>query len=258
MDTEKLSDKELERYSRQIMLDEVGQEGQLRLKNAKVLIVGAGGLGSPAAMYLAGAGVGTIGIIDADEVSLSNLQRQILHNSEREGINKAVSAKRTIEALNENIRVHVYPCELTIDNAPDIIEGYDFILDCTDNFRSKFMINDVCVLLGKPFCHAGIQGFSGQVMTYTGGDEPCYRCIFGDVPDEDSVPAPSSNGVIGAVAGVIGSIQALEAIKFIVGTGELLTGKMLTFDALTMKARIAAFHGRNSECKVCSTVHGGI
>ena len=145
-----------------------------------------------------------------------------------------------------------------INNAPDIIEGYDFILDCTDNFRSKFMINDVCVLLGKPFCHAGIQGFSGQVMTYTGGDEPCYRCIFGDVPDEDSVPAPSSNGVIGAVAGVIGSIQALEAIKFIVGTGELLTGKMLTFDALTMKARIAAFHGRNSECKVCSTVHGGI
>ena len=253
---DRLSENELERYSRQLMLGEIGSDGQLKLKNSRVLIVGAGGLGSPAAMYLAGAGVGNIGIIDADTVSLSNLQRQIMHNEEREGINKSLSARRTLEALNGNITVEAYPCELTAENAADIIEGFDFVLDCTDNFETKFLINDMCVLLGKPFCHGGIQEFSGQVMTYACGDEPCYRCIFGDVPDSDSVPRPSTKGVIGAVAGVIGSIQALEAVKYLTGAGELLTGRMLIFDALRMTARTVRFHGKNENCSVCRTAAG--
>lgn len=253
---QQLSEGELERYSRQLMLSEISSGGQLKLKKSRVLIIGAGGLGSPAAMYLAGAGVGTIGMIDPDTVSLSNLQRQIMHNEEREGMNKALSARRTLEALNSEIIVEAYPCELTAENAADIIEGYDFILDCTDNFETKFLINDVCVLLGKPFCHGGIQEFSGQVMTYAGGDEPCYRCIFGDVPDSESVPRPSSKGVIGAAAGVIGSIQALEAVKYLTGAGGLLTGRMFIFDALKMTARTIAFHGKNKQCGVCRTNKG--
>ncbi|MCM1507696.1 MAG: HesA/MoeB/ThiF family protein [Ruminococcus flavefaciens] len=246
-----LDNEELDRYSRQIILSQVGTDGQRKLKNAKVLIIGAGGLGSPAAMYLAGAGIGTIGIMDADIVSVSNLQRQIMHNTENTGLNKAESAKLTLQKLNDKVTVKAYPYFLTAENAEQTISEYDFIIDAVDNFETKFLINDTCVLLKKPFCHAGIIGFEGQVMTYVSGNAPCYRCIFEEIPEHGMIPNCSQAGIIGAVAGIIGSIQALEAIKYILNIGELLTGKMLIIDGLSMKTRIAKFSVRNKNCKVC-------
>ncbi len=246
---EEFSDREVKRYDRQIILPQVGIEGQKKLKNAKVLIIGAGGLGSPAALYLAGAGIGTIGIMDADTVSISNLPRQIIHHTENVDQNKAESAKTAMQKLNDSITVKAYNTFLTAENAEEIISGYDFIVDAVDNFKTKFLINDVCVLLKKPFCHAGIMRFEGQVMTYVPGEFPCYRCIFEDVPE--NVPNCSQAGIIGAVAGIIGSIQALEAIKYILGIGELLTGKMFIIDGLSMKTRIAEFALKNKNCKVC-------
>ncbi|MCM1230886.1 MAG: HesA/MoeB/ThiF family protein [Ruminococcus flavefaciens] len=246
-----LDGEEIERYNRQIILPQVGTDGQIRLKNAKVLIIGAGGLGSPTAMYLAGAGIGTIGIMDADTVSISNLQRQILHNTENTGMNKAESAKSALHKLNDKITVKAYPYFLTAENAEQIIGGYDFIIDSADNFETKFLINDTCVLLKKPFCHAGITGFEGQVMTYVPENKPCYRCIFEEIPEQGTIPNCSQNGIIGAVAGIIGSIQALEAIKYILNIGELLTGKMFIADGLSMKTRIAKFPVRNKNCRVC-------
>lgn len=246
---EKLSNEEINRYHRQIILPQVGIDGQQKLKNAKILIIGAGGLGSPAALYLAGAGVGKIGIMDADTVSISNLQRQIIHTTDTLSENKAISAKNPIFSLNPKIEVTAYTENLTPENTEDIIKNYDFIIDAVDNFESKFLINDTCVLLKKPFCHAGILRFEGQVMTYVPGNFPCYRCIFEDIPE--NVPNCSQAGIIGAVAGIIGSIQALEAIKYILGIGELLTGKMFIIDGLSMKTRIAEFPKKNKNCKVC-------
>lgn len=242
---------ETERYERQMILPEVGIEGQKKLKNARVLIVGAGGLGSPAALYLAGAGVGTIGIADADKVSLSNLHRQILHSTARVGQNKAESAKEKLKKLNDSIRVITYPYWLTPENIDDIIQNYDFIIDGVDNFETKFLINDACVLAKKPFCHGGVLRFQGQVMTYVPEKGPCYRCIFEEIPEPGSIPNCSQAGVIGAVAGVIGCVQALEAIKYILSAGELLTGKMFVFDGLTMKSRIAGFPKSSETCRVC-------
>lgn len=246
---EEFSDEEMKRYDRQIILPQVGIDGQKKLKNAKVLIIGAGGLGSPAALYLAGAGVGKIGIMDADSVNISNLQRQIIYTTDSLSENKAISAKKRISALNPEIEVTAYPENLTPENAEDIIKNYDFIIDAVDNFESKFLINDTCVLLKKPFCHAGILQFEGQVMTYVPGKTPCYRCIFEDIPE--NVPNCSQAGIIGAVAGIIGSIQALEAIKYILGIGELLTGKIFIIDGLSMQTRIAEFPTKNKNCKVC-------
>ena len=245
-----LSSEQLERYSRHIILKEVGLRGQKKLLNAKFLIIGAGGLGSPAAMYLAAAGVGTIGIADADEVDLSNLQRQILHGNADVGKPKVDSAKETMAALNPDVQVIAHHLFVNAENIMDLIEPYDFILDGTDNFAAKFLINDACVLAGKPFCHAGIIRFHGQLMTYVPGKGPCYRCVFRQPPPKNAVPTCREAGVIGAMAGVIGCMQALEAVKYIVGVGDLLTGRLLTFDALDMEAHVIQLPD-NPDCPVC-------
>lgn len=248
---EELTPLEVQKYDRQIILPQVGNEGQKKLKYAKVLIVGAGGLGAPAALYLAGAGVGTIGIVDADTVSVSNLHRQIVHSLDRINMNKAESARIAMERQNELVRVKAYPFFLSPENAEEIISEYDFVIDAADNFETKFLINDACVLLKKPFCHAGILQFEGQVMTYVPGEYPCYRCVFEEIPEEGAVPNCSQAGVLGALAGIIGSIQALEALKYIIGAGELLTGKMLIFDGLSMNMRIVRLGKKNRACRVC-------
>jgi len=231
------TNEQLERYSRHIILSEVGVKGQKKLLNAKVLIIGAGGLGAPAALYLAAAGVGTIGIADADEVDLSNLQRQVIHTTPDLGKAKVQSAKETMEAINPDITVNAYRTFVAADNIMDLIADYDFIIDGTDNFPAKFLINDACVLAGKPFSHAGIIRFRGQLMTYVPGQGPCYRCVFKEPPPPEAVPTCKQAGVIGAMGGVIGSLQAMEAIKYIIGKGELLTGYLLTYDALKMEFR---------------------
>lgn len=242
---------ELVRYDRQIILPQIGIEGQRKLKKARVLIVGAGGLGAPVALYLAGSGIGKIGLMDADLVSLSNLQRQIIFEESMVNKNKAESAKEVLQKLNHGITVTPYNEFLTPENAEKIISEYDFIVDAVDNFETKFLINDTCVLLEKPFCHAGILQFQGQVMTYVPNMGPCYRCIFQEIPDKSSIPNCSQAGVIGAMAGIIGSIQALETIKFFTGAGELLINKMFVFDGLSMHSRIVEFPNRNIKCRVC-------
>mgnify|MGYP000866509698 FL=1 len=244
------TNEQLERYSRNIILSEVGVKGQKKLLNARVLIVGAGGLGAPAALYLAAAGVGTIGIADADEVDLSNLQRQVIHTTPDVGKAKVQSAKETMLAINPGITVNTYRTFVASDNVMELISDYDFILDGTDNFPAKFLINDACVLAGKPFSHAGIIRFRGQLMTYVPGRGPCYRCVFKEPPPPEAVPTCRQAGVIGAVAGVIGSLQALEAVKYIVGKGELLTGYLLTYDALKMEFRKIRVP-RARDCAVC-------
>lgn len=240
-----------ERYNRHIVLREVGEMGQKKLLDGKVLVVGAGGLGSPAAMYLAAAGVGTIGIADADEVDLSNLQRQILHGTADVGKAKVQSAKETMESMNPDVQVRTYRLFINSENIMDLVMEYDFIIDATDNFSSKFLINDACVMAGKPFSHAGVIRFNGQLMTYVPGKGPCYRCIFKNPPPEDAVPNCRQAGVIGAMCGVIGSLQAMEAIKYLLGVGKLLTGKLLTFDALTMESRIVKLPKADENCAIC-------
>lgn len=245
-----LSDNELSRYDRQIILPEIGDKGQQKLKNSSSLIVGAGGLGSPAALYLAGAGVGRLGIIDGDLVSISNLQRQILHTTSFEGKNKALSAKENLLALNPEIEITAYPFSLTPKNAESLISEYDFVIDGSDNFETKFLINDVCVLLDKPFCFGGILRFDGQVMTYIPENAPCLRCVFEDIPKD--VPNCSQAGVIGAIAGIIGSTQALECVKYLTGAGELLSGKLWTINGLSMQTRIINIRHKNANCRACN------
>lgn len=247
------SNEQLERYSRHIILKEVGVKGQKKLLNAKVLIIGAGGLGAPAAMYLAAAGVGTIGIVDADVVDLSNLQRQIIHATEDVGKPKVQSAKETMNKMNPDVTVNTYHEFVSSDNILDLIKDYDFIIDGTDNFPAKFLINDACVMAKKPFSHAGIIRFKGQLMTYVPGQGPCYRCVFENPPPKDAVPTCKQAGVIGAMGGVIGSLQAMEAVKYITGVGELLTGALLTFDAATMTFRKIKIPKPNDSCAVCGS-----
>ena len=241
-----------ERYSRQIIMPEIGESGQKKLSESKVLVIGAGGLGCPALQYLAGAGVGTLGIADADTVSISNLPRQILHTYENIGKNKALSAKEALVRINGDIKINIYPYFVTDENIKEIISDYDFIIDAVDNFETKFLINDACVEAKKPFCHAGVIRANGQVMTYVPGQGPCMRCIFGEVPEPGTVPKCDTEGVIGAACGVTGCVQALEAVKYITGAGKLLTGAMFIFDALTLKTRIATFPNKNKDCPVCS------
>ncbi|MDR1764930.1 MAG: molybdopterin-synthase adenylyltransferase MoeB [Lachnospiraceae bacterium] len=241
---------QLQRYSRHIILQEVGAKGQRKLCEAKVLIIGAGGLGAPAALYLAAAGIGTIGIADADEVDLSNLQRQVIHTTPDVGKAKVLSAQETMNRINPEVTVKTYRTFVMADNIMELIADYDFILDGTDNFPAKFLINDACVLAGKPFSHAGIIRFKGQLMTYVPGQGPCYRCVFREPPPPDAVPTCKQAGVIGAMGGVIGSLQAMEAIKYILGKGDLLTGYLLTYDALKMDFRKIRLPRRDT-CAVC-------
>lgn len=246
------TNEQLERYSRHIILKEVGVKGQKKLLNAKVLIIGAGGLGAPAALYLAAAGVGTLGIADADVVDLSNLQRQVIHTTNDVGKAKVNSAARTARAINPDVTVNTYRTFVNSSNIMELIQNYDFIIDGTDNFPAKFLINDACVLAEKPFSHAGIIRFKGQLMTYVPGEGPCYRCVFKDPPPKDAVPTCKQAGVIGAMGGVIGSLQAMEAIKYITGQGDLLTGRLLTYDALKMEFRTIKLP-KNPDCAVCGT-----
>lgn len=244
------TNEQLERYSRHIILQEVGVKGQKKLLNASVLIIGAGGLGAPAALYLAAAGVGTIGIVDADEVDLSNLQRQVIHTTNDVGKAKVKSAAETMEAINPDVTVKTYCTFVDSSNIMDLIKDYDFIIDGTDNFPAKFLINDACVMAEKPFSHAGIIRFKGQLMTYVPGEGPCYRCVFKNPPPKDAVPTCKQAGVIGAMGGVIGSLQAMEAIKYIIGKGDLLTGKLLTYDALKMEFHTIKLP-KDDHCAVC-------
>lgn len=246
MSNRMLSEEQLERYSRHIMLEEIGEQGQEKLLNSCVLIIGAGGLGSPAAMYLAAAGIGTIGIADADIVDLSNLQRQIIHSTSDRARDKVQSAKETLEGINTDVKVNTYKMFVNSDNIFDLIKDYDFVLDCTDNFESKFLINDACVKAEKPFVHAGVAEFWGQLMTYVPEQGPCYRCVFEKPPAESS-----AKGIVGAAAGVIGSLQAMEAVKYILGIGELLTGCILTYDALKAEFRKVKLPDKVSDCPVC-------
>jgi molybdopterin/thiamine biosynthesis adenylyltransferase len=239
------------RYSRHILLQDVGVEGQEKINAGKVLVVGAGGLGSPAALYLAAAGVGTIGLIDGDVVELSNLQRQIIHFTEDINKPKVLSAKEKINRLNPDVNVITHRTCLTSENAFEIIKDYDFIIDGTDNFPVKFLINDACVLTGKPFSHGGILRFEGQTMTYLPGTA-CYRCLFHSPPPPNVVPACSQAGVLGAVAGMLGTIQAAEALKYLTGAGELLTDKLLTFNAKTMEFRTIKIK-RSDKCPLCGS-----
>ncbi|MDR0532170.1 MAG: molybdopterin-synthase adenylyltransferase MoeB [Oscillospiraceae bacterium] len=245
------TEEQLERYSRHILLKEVGVKGQKKLQSAKALIIGAGGLGSPAAMYLAAAGLGTIGIADADVVDLSNLQRQVIHATPDLGKEKVISAKETMLAINPDIRVNAYCTRVSAGNIMDLISDYDFVIDAVDNFPTKFLINDACVLGQTPFCHAGILRFSGQLMTWIPGvGAPCYRCVFQEPPPPDVAPTCRQAGIVGAMAGVIGCLQAMEAIKYITGAGELLTGTLLTCDALKMEFRKIKVP-RQKTCAVC-------
>ncbi len=246
------TNEQMERYSRHIILKDVGVKGQKKLLESKVLIVGTGGLGAPAAMFLAAAGVGTIGLVDFDAVELSNLQRQIIHLTKDVGKPKVISGKETINEMNPDVDVVTYKEWVSSANIRDIIKDrdYDFIIDGTDNFPAKFLINDASVLMGKPFSHAGIIRFQGQTMTYVPGKGPCYRCIFENPPPPDKVPTCKQAGVLGVMGGIIGTIQATEAIKYILGIGELLTGYLLTYDALTMEFRKIKLP-KNKRCQVC-------
>lgn len=229
MNVNNLSEEEQSRYKRHLLLPEIGPEGQLRLKSARVLVIGAGGLGAPVLFYLAAAGVGVIGIVDGDKVDRSNLQRQIIHATSDVNRYKVESAKEKINALNPNVDVHIYPVYMTECNASEIIGQYDFVIDATDSFKAKFLINDVCVAHEKPYNHGAIYRYQGQTMTVLPGTA-CYRCLFDAMPEMNEVAGP-----LGVVPGIIGTLQATEAIKYITGIGELLTDKLLTFDSLTMQ-----------------------
>lgn len=243
-----------ERYSRHLLLPEVGESGQVKLMGSKVLLIGAGGLGSPAAYYLAAAGVGTLGVVDHDVVDRSNLQRQILHTEARVGIPKVDSARETLEALNPKIKVVGYQTHLSADNVEDILSGYDVIVDGTDNLPTRYLINDVCVKLGLPNVHAAVYRFEGQITVFWPGYEKhrggCYRCMFPEPPPAEMAPSCSEIGVLGVMPGVIGVLQAVEAIKILLSIGEPLVGKMLYYDAL--RASFTEFKlKRNPQCRYC-------
>jgi molybdopterin/thiamine biosynthesis adenylyltransferase len=244
------SEAQIERYSRHIILKEIGVKGQKRISAGRALIIGAGGLGAPAALYLAAAGVGVIGVADADAVELSNLQRQVIHSTPDIGKPKVQSAGEKMRAINPDVTVNEHHTSVNAGNIMELIDGYDFIIDGTDNFPTKFLINDACVIARKPFSHAGIIRFQGQLMTYVPGKGPCYRCVFVNPPPPGVAPTCSQAGVIGAMGGVIGSLQAMEAIKFLSGVGKPLTGTMLTYDALSMKFRSVPLPAR-PDCAVC-------
>ncbi len=244
-----LSPAELARYHRHLVLDEIGVGGQQKLKSARVLVVGAGGLGSPAALYLAAAGVGTLGIVDCDRVEVSNLHRQVLFDTEGIDSLKAHAARERLELLNPEITVVAHALELRAANVRTVLGAYDLILDGTDRLSTRYLVNDACVLLGKPLVAAAIHRFEGQALSYVPGRGPCYRCLFPEAPD-GTVPNCAQAGVLGVLPGVLGAIQATEAIKLILGIGEPLLGRLLTYDALEMRFSEFRFE-RRRDCAVC-------
>lgn len=245
-----LTEQQIDRYSRHIILEQVGGVGQEKLLASKVLIIGAGGLGAPAGLYLAAAGVGTIGIIDGDNVDLSNLQRQIIHHTADVGTEKIESARSKMLAVNPDVRVNTYHLWAEAANIREIVREYDFVIDGTDNFGAKFLVNDACYFEKVPFSHAGILRFDGQLLTVLPGQSTCYRCIFDAPPPADAVPSCSQAGVLGVLAGVIGSLQATEAIKYLLGIGDILSDTLLTYNALTMNFRKIRLN-RNPDCRLC-------
>jgi molybdopterin/thiamine biosynthesis adenylyltransferase/rhodanese-related sulfurtransferase len=246
----KLSKEEIQRYSRHLIMPEVGMEGQLKLKRARVLTIGTGGLGAPLGLYLAAAGVGHLGLVDFDVVDSSNLQRQVTFTTADVGKSKSEAAKARLSALNPAIEIVSYETRLTSDNALELFRDYDIIVDGTDNFPTRFLVNDACVLLGKPNVYGSIFRFEGQatVFGYPGG--PCYRCLYPEPPPPGLVPSCAEGGVLGVLPGIVGSIQAMETIKLILGTGEPLVGRLLLFDALAMRFRELKLK-RNPECPLC-------
>jgi adenylyltransferase/sulfurtransferase len=247
-----LTNEEVKRYSRHLIMPEVGMDGQRRLKAGSVLCIGAGGLGSPAAMYLAAAGVGTIGVVDFDVVDFSNLQRQIIHGTPDVGRSKLASARDRIEAINPHVDVHTYETTVSSENAMKLFEPYDIILDGTDNFPTRYLVNDACVLLGKPNTYGSIFRFEGQASVFGTKQGPCYRCLYPEPPPPGLVPSCAEGGVLGVLPGIIGVIQATEAIKLITGIGEPLIGRFLIYDALKMRFRELKLK-KDPECPVCGT-----
>src|SRR3954467_3324483 len=244
-----LAQAELLRYSRHLILPDVGVPGQEKLKAARVLLIGAGGLGSPAALYLAAAGVGTIGLVDFDNVDVTNLQRQILHGTKDVGRPKLASARERIADVNPHVRLETYETALTSKNALDILSGYDIVVDGTDNFATRYLVNDACVLLGKPNVYGSICRFEGQASVFALADGPCYRCLFPEPPPPGLVPSCAEGGVLGVLPGIVGTIQATEAIKLLTGIGDTLLGRLLLVDALRMQfreVRLRAQHDRHA------------
>ena len=249
-----LNEEQFQRYARHLILDEVGEEGQIRLLSSRVLVIGAGGLGSPLLLYLAAAGVGTIGITDADRVDLTNLQRQIVHVTNRVGALKVDSARETLAAINPGVRVETHPLRLGAENAGVLIRGYDIVVDGSDNFETRYLLTDLCYRLAKPLVAAALSPFEGQISTfrpYLGPGHPCYRCLFREPPPPDLVPRCETAGILGAVAGVLGSLQAVEVLKELLQLGDSLDGTLLLYDAL--QARFHAIRiSKDAECPTCS------
>ena len=242
---------QLDRYSRHIILDDVGPEGQKDLLDAEVLVLGAGGLGAPIIQYLAAAGVGTLGVADDDEVELSNLQRQVIHGDDDVGRKKVDSAAEFVADLNPDVDVERHDLRVTPDNIEDLIDGYDFVVDGTDNFETRYLVNDACTLAGIPFSHGSIFRFEGQVTTFAGDDDsPCYRCLFPEAPPAGMVPNCATAGVLGVLPGTVGCLQATETVKHIMGKGETLDGSMLFFDALDMEFDKVEIP-KQDDCPVC-------
>jgi sulfur-carrier protein adenylyltransferase/sulfurtransferase len=246
----KLSKEEVLRYSRHLIMPEVGMDGQLKLKQAKVLLIGTGGLGAPLGLYLAAAGVGRIGLVDFDVVDFTNLQRQITFGSSDVGRSKLAAAKERLGNLNPEIQIDTYEAKLTSANALDILRPYDVIVDGTDNFPTRYLVNDACILLGKPNVYGSIFRFEGQASVFGAPDGPCYRCLYPEPPPPGLVPSCAEGGVLGVLPGIIGSIQAMETIKLILGRGDSLAGRLLLFDALALRFREMKLR-RNPECPIC-------
>jgi adenylyltransferase/sulfurtransferase len=244
------SKEQLSRYSRHFILPEVGEKGQAKLLESKVLLIGAGGLGSPSAFYLAAAGVGTLGIVDNDTVDMSNLQRQILHTNDRVGVPKVESARQTLMALNPDIKVVGYQERLSSENILDLIKDYDVIVDGCDNFPTRYLVNDACVMTGKPNVHGSIFQFEGQATVFYPHKGPCYRCLFPEPPPPGAAPSCQEAGVLGVLPGLVGTVQALETIKLLLGIGKPLIGRMVYFDTLSMELRIHKLR-KDKNCPVC-------